>query len=103
MKLPRHKRISATKLIERLENEFPYLLRWAENYVKDSGFGYMHEVNHQRTIRVIIIHLIVQKSPIYNDELFHLMKTKRGKWNVLYRNTYDWIVDNEELIQLRML
>lgn len=88
--------MTARGLMNRIVNEYPYIIQWLN--VQDEYTDYSNTINSLRVIKRLIV-------PDCNGvgEIFDRMGVERGRWQTLYRVTYNWIKDNEELIQLRML
>lgn len=94
------KKFSATKLVTRLQKEHPYIVSWAEQYLPPKR----NPLLYNRDISIIVLNKIVLGNKKYNvNGMFHHMGIKKGKWPELYYKTYEWILENEALVQLRLL
>lgn len=86
--------MTAAGLMNRIENEYPYIIQW----LNDEHDRFNNVVDSLHIIKRLIV-------PNCNNtrEIFDRMGIERSKWQTLYRVCYNWIKDNEDLVQLRML
>jgi len=96
---PHRKRMTATKLMDKIAKEYPYIISWMN--LNDIMFLF-YAADNVKMVEHIVNQLIVVDYKGTN-QIFESMGVKRGKYSILYRRIYNWIKDNEELIQMRML
>jgi len=95
----RQKRMTATKLMDKIESEYPYIISWMNT--NDLMFFHYAADNPKMIFRIVDRLVVVEYKG--TNKVFEYMGVKRGKYSILYRRIYNWINTHQELIQMRML
>lgn len=101
-KTKRREKMSAATFMCKLKLHYGYMYDWMYDHI---DLNKTPDNNLYMANQVMLVFILGHNvnAAYSTNEIFDFMGVERRRWNLLFKKSYDWIEDNQELIQLRLL